>query len=241
MCMATYNGANFIEEQLSSILEQLGDDDEVIVSDDSSTDETVSLIRRFQDHRVRLIEQQRFRSAVLNFENALKYAQGKYIFLADQDDVWRTGKVQRMIEALNDADLVVSDCNFINEAGDLIGGSYYEMYRSGPGFIKNFMKNTYLGNCMAFNRDVLKRILPFPEQLKKASKLLLFHDVWIGLVANLYFRVKFIPDVLSSYRRHTGNASPTEMSAKSPNSLTVKVRSRWLLMTALFGQLTNRA
>jgi glycosyltransferase involved in cell wall biosynthesis len=240
VCLASYNGARFIEEQISSILTQLGGNDEIIVSDDSSTDETIEIIKKFKDSRIILIENQLFNSAVLNFENALKHAKGEYIFLSDQDDVWKPNKVQRMIEALNKVDLVISDCDFINGDGSIIGSSCFKVYNSGPGVLKNFIKNTYLGNCMAFNSKVLKRALPFPKQLQQASKFLLFHDVWIGLVANSFYKVLFIPDKLSSFRRHSGNASPTEMNARSPNSLSVKLQSRWLLLSALLNRLTNR-
>lgn len=241
VCMATHNGARFIEKQLASILMQLEIDDEVIISDDSSTDETIKMINHFKDNRIILIENQTFYSAVLNFENALKHAQGEYIFLSDQDDIWKPNKVKRMIEALNKADLVVSDCDFIDENENVVGSSCFDLYNSGPGVLKNFVKNTYLGNCMVFNRKVLKRILPFPVQLQEASKLLLFHDVWIGLIANLYYRVEFIPDKLSSFRRHVGNASPTEMNAKSPNNLYVKLSSRQLLLKAIINRLTHQA
>lgn len=240
VCLASYNGARFIEKQLSSILMQLGVNDEVIVSDDSSTDDTVAIVKKINDQRIFLIENQKYKSAVLNFENALKKAQGEYIFLSDQDDVWKPNKVQRMLEVLKEVDLVVSDCDFIDDNGNIIGNSCFEMYHSGPGVLKNFVKNSYLGNCMAFNRKVLIRVLPFPFQLQKASRLLLFHDVWIGLIANLCYKVMFIPDKLSSFRRHTGNASPTEMSAKSPNSLSIKLTSRWLLLGALINRLTNQ-
>lgn len=237
VCMATYNGGTFIKEQLVSILLQLRQNDEIIISDDSSSDNTLAIIESFNDERIKLIKYQKFRSAVLNFENALKLATGDYIFLSDQDDIWAPNKVKVMADALKNADLVVSDCDFIDAKGEVISASNYKLYDSGPGILKNFIKNTYLGNCMAFNHKVLRKVLPFPKQLVKASSMLLFHDVWIGLVANIFFRVKFIPDKLSSYRRHSNNASPTEISAISPNRLSTKLRSRFLLSMALICRL----
>lgn len=237
VCMATYNGAYFLKEQLDSILTQLADADEVIISDDSSTDDTVAIIQSFKDNRIRLIENQRFRSAVLNFENALNHAIGEYIFLADQDDIWKPEKVAILLRELQSVDLVVSDCTFIDESGCQIGDSYFSAYQSGSGIIKNFTKNTYLGNCMAFRRVVLTKILPFPPQLYKASKLSLYHDVWIGLIANIWFRVRFVPNKLSAYRRHMANASPTEMNAKSTNSFAKKLKARYWLATGLVNRL----
>lgn len=236
VCMATYNGQAFVEQQLRSILVQLGPDDEVVISDDLSTDGTVHTIQQLGDSRVRLLPAKQFGSAVLNFEYTLNHVSGEYVFLADQDDIWLANKVNVMLKELQTADLVVSDCSFINEVGMPIGDSYFHAYKSGHGFVKNFVKNTYLGNCMAFRRALLSRVLPFPRQLHKASKLSLYHDVWIGLVANLWFRVRFIPDILSAYRRHSANASPTEISAKSPNSLFIKGKARWLLAVALLNR-----
>jgi glycosyltransferase involved in cell wall biosynthesis len=240
VCMATYNGDHYIKKQLSSILIQLGPNDEVIISDDSSSDNTVEIIESFNDSRIKLHKNQLFRSAVLNFEETLKHAKGNYIFLSDQDDIWLSNKIVRMVEELQSFDLVVSDCNFIDSDDKIVGASNFKLYRSGPGVLKNFIKNTYLGNCMAFNRKVLQQIMPFPSQLIVTSKMLLFHDVWIGLIANLFFRVKFIPEVLSSYRRHGNNASPTEMNAVSPNKIVVKLHSRFLLSIALFNRIIRR-
>ena len=73
VCMATYNGEKYIKEQLSSILSQLSEKDEIIVSDDSSTDKTVEIIESFQDKRIKILKNNKFRQPNLNFENALKY------------------------------------------------------------------------------------------------------------------------------------------------------------------------
>ena len=87
VCMATYNGEKFVCQQLRSITAQLGTADEVIVSDDGSTDSTLAVIESMGDSRIKTIEGPRRRSPVWNFENALRHAKGDYIFLADQDDV----------------------------------------------------------------------------------------------------------------------------------------------------------
>ena len=87
VCMATYNGEKYIEEQLKSILSQLGENDEVIVSDDSSTDNTLAIVESFNDVRIKIFPNNKFHSPIFNFENALKQATGDYIFLSDQDDV----------------------------------------------------------------------------------------------------------------------------------------------------------
>ena len=110
VCMATYNGEKYIREQIDSILAQLGDKDELIVSDDGSADATLSIVRSFSDPRIKIISNTGKHGTNGNFENALKHAQGDYIFLSDQDDVWLPGKVNICLQALQTAHLVVHDC-----------------------------------------------------------------------------------------------------------------------------------
>src|SRR3954471_17623480 len=115
VCIATYNGADFIIEQLHSILRQLGTTDEVIISDDSSTDDTLELIRSLNDTRISILEKQQFRSPIYNFENAISKARGKYIFLADQDDVWLDGRIDKRLPLLQDNyDLVLNNCKIVD-------------------------------------------------------------------------------------------------------------------------------
>lgn len=238
--MATYNGAFFIEEQIKSILSQLSSEDELIISDDNSTDQTRSLILAFNDSRIKLLNNPTPRSVTRNFEHALKQATGQYIFLADQDDIWYADKVAVMLEALERADLVVSNCDFIDETGEILSSSFFETFRSGPGVVKNFTKNTFLGNCMAFNRQVLQAVLPFPNELHRATKFLIYQDVWVGLVANSKFRVMFLEQKLSAFRRHGRNASPTNNDLKSPQTLIQKIRGRSWLALGLVKRLLAR-
>ncbi|SFD55391.1 glycosyltransferase family 2 protein [Spirosoma endophyticum] len=241
VCIATYNGGRFIREQLVSILAQSLPADELIISDDSSTDDTLTQIRQVADSRILILTNPDQRSPVCNFENALRYATGDIIFLSDQDDIWFPSKIETMLVYLQDYDLVVSDCDFIDEAGKAFGKSFFETFHSGPGILKNFLKNTYLGNCMAFRRSVLKRALPFPKETHRATKYLIYQDVWLGLLANSLFRVMFIPEKLSGFRRHNNNASPTEMTLKSPQSLGRKLIGRMLLALGLLKQILNIA
>ena len=80
VCIASYNGEKYIKAQLQSILKQLGDDDEIIISDDKSIDKTRSIIQSFCDSRISLIDGPQL-GAMKNFENALLHSKGEYIFL----------------------------------------------------------------------------------------------------------------------------------------------------------------
>lgn len=239
VCMATYNGGHFIEKQIKSILNQLSMNDELIISDDSSTDDTVSIITTVADRRIKLFTNPNSRSITRNFENALSKATGDYIFLADQDDIWYPDKVEVMKAHLEYNDLVVSDCNFIDESDRIIGNSFFETYKSGEGVLKNFIKNSYLGNCMAFTRRVLDECLPFPDEIHRATRFMVFQDVWIGILADSMFQVKFVPQVLSGFRRHQYNASPTESMTPSPQSMLKKANGRLLLALGLLKRLIH--
>jgi glycosyltransferase involved in cell wall biosynthesis len=202
VCMATYNGEKYIEEQLRSILLQLSDKDEVIVSDDSSTDNTILIIQQFNDRRIKLYPNQKFHNPALNFENALNKSSGDIIFLADQDDIWDKAKVVKMMSYLSNYDLVISDCSIIDEYGNELHKSFFNIRGSKKGIIRNLYKNSYIGCCIAFRRRVFSKILPFPQGIY-------MHDWWIGMIAEFYGDVYFCPEKLVSYRRHQNNASPT--------------------------------
>ena len=176
ICIATYNGEKYIEQQVYSILKQISLEDEVIISDDNSTDNTLFIIRNINDKRITIISNDSNRHGTIgNFQNALYYARGKYIFLSDQDDVWFEN----------------------NDSMNVLETSFYNVLHNGVGIIKNIKRSTYFGSHIAFNSRLLKYVLPFPDTEE------IGHDLWIGLVAEMIGKVKFLDDRLMYYRRHT--------------------------------------
>ncbi|MBY0433068.1 MAG: glycosyltransferase [Cyclobacteriaceae bacterium] len=216
VCVAVKNGSAYLRDQLVSILPQLAGDDEVIISDDHSSDDSVKIIRELNDVRIRVTTNPG-NGVVSNFENALSRAQGSYIFLSDQDDVWAPNKISTMVSYLTSHDLVVCDSLIMDAGLQAAKGSFYKQNRSGKGLFRNLLKNSYMGCCMAFHRKVMEKALPFPLSIP-------MHDIWIGLVGELYFDVKFIDDTLVYHRRHAGNASTT--SQRSKTSLSKKITDR---------------
>lgn len=221
VCMATYNGAKYIKEQLDSILCQLGENDEIVISDDSSTDDTIVIIKAYNDSRIKLYENQKFHSPIFNFENALKNATGDYICLCDQDDIWLPNKVNTIKESLASCDLIVSDCKIVDANLNILHESFFQLHSSKKGFWRNWIRNSYLGCCMAFRKEILKFALPFPKKIA-------MHDIWIGLLVNLLGKVEFIntPHVL--YRRHGENASFGAEESKF--SLSFKIKYRMIML-----------
>ena len=202
VCIATYNGEKYIRTQLESILKQLSDNSEIIISDDGSNDSTLLIIESFYDPRIKLFPYQTFKSPIYNFENALKHATGDVIFLSDQDDLWLDGKVEKMMAAIKTHDVVLSDCRIVDAKDQTVAESFFEVNGSGRGLLKNLYRNSYLGCCLAFKRKVFERILPFPSDIP-------MHDWWIGIIAEAYYKIAIINEPLIHYRRHGINASPT--------------------------------
>lgn len=222
VCIAMHNGRNYIIEELKTILPQLGAEDEVVISDDGSTDGCIQAVNDLHDDRIKIYP---FTCAApmhltrhlvtLNFENALRQAKGNIIFMADQDDIWMPHKVSACIEQLQHCDLVLSELSICDGDGKPTGEKWF----SGKFRQKNPFKifgMTYQGCAMAFNRKVLDAVLPFPAKL-------LSHDHWIGYIAEMVGKVKYIDEPLMYYRIHDHNVSG---DSPSTNSLWFKISYR---------------
>jgi glycosyltransferase involved in cell wall biosynthesis len=224
VCMAAYNGANFIEEQIGSILPQLGDKDELVIVDDASKDNTINIIESFRDERIRLLRNDRNRGVVQSFGHALDAAKGDIIFLTDQDDIWRVDKVEKFLEVFNarpDVTVVMSDLVIIDAAGKIVSGPKFGPKRFHQGAFRNLVHNRYQGSAMAFRRSILPYCLPFPPDIP-------IHDVWIGLVNQFVGEAAFIEEPLLLYRRHGSNDS---RATHAP--LMQMIRWRWALVKNL--------
>ncbi len=102
VCIATFNGGRYLREQLDSILSQLSAEDEVIISDDGSVDDTWDILTEYaeKDRRIKLFSGPR-QGLIANFGYAIQQTKGELIFLADQDDVWLETKVKKSLTILN--------------------------------------------------------------------------------------------------------------------------------------------
>lgn len=227
VAMVTYQGAEYLREQIDSILINLGEEDEIVISDDGSTDGTIEIIKSYQEEekRIRLLDGPKL-GVKANVENALRACEGKYIFLADQDDIWMPEKVEYVMDAFlrKKADLVVHDAIVMDGAcQEVILDSFYSLKGSGAGALKNIWRNTYIGCCMAFRRELLEEVLPIPSYIE-------MHDQWIGVINDkLGKKTYFLKDKLLKYRRHGNNAS-----AMSHYGILKMIRNRvcfvWALM-----------
>lgn len=206
VCMAVYNGEEYVAAQLRSILTQLGGEDEVVVVDDASTDATCSCVRALGDSRVRLIEHAHNLGIVPTFEHALRGAARQFIFLSDQDDLWVPDKVEtimREFAASPGVTLVASDAALIDANGVRVSDSYFRAFgKFSPDLWANFLRNRYMGCTMAFRATILPVILPLPRRFR------VLHDVWIGARNALsHGQAVYIDRPLVLYRRHGATAT----------------------------------
>jgi glycosyltransferase involved in cell wall biosynthesis len=225
VCLASYNGAAHVTEQLASILAQLGPDDEVVVVDDASTDASVSVIEAIGDARIRVLRSPVNRGYVRTFEAALTAGRGEYIFLSDQDDVWSPGRLDLMLSALSSEPVVASNFTFFGQQPRTIESLRLKSADSGRRWANLAMLwigvRPYYGCAMAFRRDVAPLILPFPAFLHET------HDQWIAMVGNLIGGMRHLEENTLSRRLHDTNTTPKKV--RSPLLI---LRSRIMLARA---------
>ena len=203
VCMASYNGEKYIAEQINSILANLSAADELIISDDGSVDGTIDMIQRFSDRdsRVLLISGPG-KGVIKNFENAISHAKGELIFLSDQDDVWDADKVKMVKKCFDDpgVNVVLHNAAIVDSNRNDIGMTFFDFRHSKKGMLRNLIKNSYIGCCMAFRRELVPVITPIPGNIE-------MHDWWIGLIGEMTQGTCLLDSTLIDYRRHDNNVS----------------------------------
>ena len=219
VCMAVYNGEKYVREQLESILPQLAENDEVIVSDDGSSDRTQEIIREMNDPRIHIFQNIGLHGYTRNFENALLHSEGDIIFISDQDDVWMNNKVRVMTDALRGYELVIHDAAVTDASLHVTCPSHFAKMNIRPGFLRDFVRMRYSGACMAFTRDFLELALPFPSDAELCP-----YDNWLAFLAEYRHTANVIFRQLILYRRHGDNALTAGEYSTRP--VLTRIRSR---------------
>lgn len=212
VAMTTYNGEKYIVEQLDSILNQTVPVDEVIIFDDKSTDLTLNILKQYQDDRIKVYVNNENVGYIENFYRAINNCNGDYIFLADQDDVWESNKVELCMNVMDDENtmLVTSGFKLIDSKGEELSNKDFSKNR----FLKKVEKakedildidfyylilgNVLQGATFCFNKKVQKIY-------KEIHNLDVYHDHQLILIAAKFGKVKFINNELIKYRIHENN------------------------------------
>lgn len=213
VAMCTYNGEKYIKEQLESILSQSLSIDEIIICDDGSNDKTIAIIEKVQlqyPNIIAVYKNEKNLGSTKNFEKAITICKGDYIFLSDQDDVWKENKVKKVIQYfLNNplTEAVFSNGDLIDDKNEKIKNN--TLWNS-VFFMENQLKkpinlfklisskrNMVTGATLCIKKEIKELILPFPE-IKKY-----YHDEWIAITIASRKKLDYISDELISYRIHS--------------------------------------
>ena len=206
--MCTYNGAEFLPAQLESIAAQSRRPDEIVVCDDGSTDDTVSVIKR-SPLPITLHTNEKNLGTGKNFEKAINLCTGDVIALSDQDDVWREDKLQKIETAFEQnlsVGLVFSDAEIVDEKLNPLNRRMWEEVGFDAHKRKLITQGRALdvlitgwivtGATLAFRSKYKKLTLPIPTNIQ------MIHDGWIALTTASVADVIAIDEPLIKYRQH---------------------------------------
>jgi glycosyltransferase involved in cell wall biosynthesis len=217
--LAAWQGERFIGEQLDSILSQLAPEDEIVVSDDASTDRTLQVVAQRNDRRVRVLANKTRVGYIRNFERAINHSRGDQVFFSDQDDVWLPDKVAAMEAAMRTRECVASDATVVDECLEVLHPSFFEL-RGTRSFsrLSVYLKPSIIGATLACRRQYLQRLLPFPAGVP--------HDFWLSFNAAFDGQLAVIRRPLILYRRHGDAFSVTGTGRRRPLSTIAAERVR---------------
>ena len=231
VAMCTYNGAEFLPEQLDSIGAQTRPPDEIVICDDASTDETVAVIKQFAGA---VHTNEKNLGSIKNFEKAIKLCTGDIIVLSDQDDVWREDKLEVIgaaFERNRATGLVFSDAEIVDENLNPTGRRMWEevgfdahkrkLVAHGRALDVLITGWTVTGATMAFRSAYKNLVLPIPRDIQ------MIHDGWIALTVASVAGVVMIDEPLIKYRQHDRQqiGAPT-LPPKAPKPSTLEALKR---------------
>ena len=232
--MATYNGEKYLRNQLDSIIPFLLPNDELIVSDDGSTDKTLDILNEYINRYPNIVlVDGPHQGVVKNFEFGLSKSTKDVVLICDQDDIWLPEKIDKMrnvFSANENLYLVLHDMFISNDykiENNIEGVSSFERRRRKHGVFNNWWYSGYFGCCMGLSKSFLKKVLPFTKHVK-------LYDQWIGLLGEYYKSSLFINDKLIIHREHNNNVS------KEKTSVLYKIKARFFLLLSYLEKKKNK-
>ncbi|MBD1577790.1 glycosyltransferase family 2 protein [Vibrio sp. S11_S32] len=208
--IASYNGGKYIYEQITSILESEGSSliNEILISDDGSSDNTIDIIKSINDSRIHIFENKLRNGPGFNFVNGLTKSDADFVFLCDQDDVWPKDRIKNFFEVAgkldkNEPGIVCSDLTVVEQNLNVLADSFYDFEHIPKNWSLN-IENLFLQNCspgcvMLINKPAVDRLV------KTFSNDSVMHDWWILLYASLHDNIIFLDKSTLLYRQHDSN------------------------------------
>jgi glycosyltransferase involved in cell wall biosynthesis len=242
IAVATYNGAEFLSEQLDSLVRQTWRNIEIIISDDASTDTTPVIAAKYAKKYpfIRFLRQKRNLGYIANFEAAVKKCKGEFIALCDQDDIWRKDKIEILMNIIGKKDIAASDLRVIDGRGKLIAPSlekYQGLFVPLPEEQYRILvfRNCFTGCAMLIRKSLIKKCIPIPKEA-------LVHDWWFAVNAAARNGIAYTRETLVDYRQHGKNAigAKDKKKTKKESALRIFLPSRRHIMKQRFSSFEKR-
>lgn len=199
--VATYNGAKYLQCQLDSILQQTYSPIEIIITDDASTDDTVSILKQYAaaHDNITLILHNNNLGYIKNFERGMLAAKGIYISPCDQDDYWQPNKVELMVQQIQNYPMLCADSELVDENLQPIGKkiSTLKNVQTYTNCLVFYTDNYVAGHATLFTNELLKKAIPFNTNIP--------FDWWLAYIAATTGGVKYLDKALVKYRNHSNN------------------------------------
>jgi glycosyltransferase involved in cell wall biosynthesis len=235
VALCTYNGAKYINQQIDSILnQQVFNTDEIIICDDNSTDDTLKILSNYKTEYPNIFKiyiNEINLGSTKNFEKAISLCCGDYIFLSDQDDVWKNNKIQKVIDVFNnnpDAEGVFSNADLIDKNNNQIKNitiwdSIFFLEKELPkpiDFFNIISKNGNIvtGATLCIKSSIKCFILPFDDGT--------LHDEKIANILTLRNSLFYSVENLISYRIHDNQ----QVGMKNRNKIIKKNRIKRIIL-----------
>ena len=211
--LATYQGGSYLKEQLLSILQQSYPHFHILIRDDGSTDQTLSIIDSFRQiypEHISLIPSIQRMGVKGNFSELMHHAKARYIMLSDQDDIWLPHKIELSLLKMKEMEnqhgtqiplLMHTDLQVVTSDLNIIDPSFWHYSNLNPsimGLNRLLIQNIVSGCALMMNQQLLHLAYPIPHQC-------LMHDWWIALVAAIFGKIDYIQESTLLYRQHDKN------------------------------------
>lgn len=211
--MATYNGMKYVREQIDSILANTYTDWKLWIWDDGSKDNTVSILKEYEDkypNKIIVHENPKNLGVVLNFLDAARQCDTEYVMFCDQDDVWMANKIQRTLDTMKKTEekmgsdypiTVFTDATVVDGKLNNIQSSFYQASRldTKKVDINHLLIENKLLGCTIMMNYAVKDLL---TNLPKSARV---HDWWIALLTSCFGKIVYLPKATLLYRQHENN------------------------------------
>lgn len=230
VALCTYNGERYIHEQIDSIINQTVKVDEIVVCDDGSTDETLSIIENFRENTsvdIRIYRNETNLGVCANFQKAVDLCKGDIIFLSDQDDVWHNDKVETIVNYFyhnQQKQVVFTDGQLIDGSGNPISnGTLWECFGVDQSCMKQ-IENGFGMEIFAFeNRATgatmaIRRGFEYTASFSRFCIANILHDGALATLALIGNQLGYINKCLIDYRIHSNQECGIGESLDNPVS-----------------------